>query len=192
MNNEQYNGKITAFSLLPNGSGAVIKFTDNPIENNEPTPKEITHKVLRKPSENLYMVLRSLLGHAIYYCGWSFGKLTDKELQSRKVVDMPEFSSYTFLGFQLKGDDEDEKITIEFAKSLETGETIKLKTPGIPIASGEYVFDDILSSDLQQIINELRLFLAGKNYFVQARIMFPEPKEQDSEGEFEDELEDEL
>lgn len=184
-NNEEkplFEGKITGFDIMPKGKGAVVHFTDNPVEAGEVTYKELSHKVYRKPSENLSTMLRALLGHAIYYNGWSFGKLTDKELKSRKVVDMPEFKDYAFKGFTIQGDGEDEKLIIKFAKSCAGDEIVGLVTPPIKIAAGEYVYDDILASDLEKVIDEVKLYLAGKNYFVQAKIEFPEPN-QDEEVE---------
>lgn len=181
--NLPYEGKITGFDLLPKGQGAVVNYTDNPIENGEPTYKELIEKVHRRPSENLTTILRALIGHAIYYCGWSYGKLTEKELKSRKVVDMPEFESYQFKGFSIKGDGEEEKIIVKMTKVCAGDEVISIVTPPIPIAAGEYVYDDVLASDLQNVIEQIQLFISGKNYFVQAAIEFPQPVEESEEDE---------
>lgn len=171
------NGKITGFDLLPEDKGAKVFYTDNVMEENEYTYKEYSVKVERQPSDNLKTILRTLVGHAIYSLGLSNGKLGEAEFKSRKVVDMPVFKDFKFLGFKISGDAEEEKLIIKMKLRDINDQEVPLTSGKIGMADGTYVYDELLASDMEQVIKEVKSFIAGKNYWIQTSMQFPEQKE---------------
>lgn len=169
-------GKIIGITLMPKEKGAIVLFTDNPEECGSITPKEYTVKVHRRISSNLETVLNCLIGHAIYFGGFSNNKLEEKEFKSRKVLSMPEFKNYSFKSFKLSGNGEKEKVSIVFEKRTIDGDSFKVSIPAIPFADGTYLYEDFLASDLQSAIQEVRSFINGKNYF-QGEFNFDEKEE---------------
>lgn len=168
------NGKIIGFDLLPKDKGAKIFYTDNVMEADEYTYKEYSVKVERKISGNLETILRTLVGHAVYNLGLSNGKLGEPEFKSRKVVDMPVFKDFKFAGFKLVGDGEDEKLIVKMKLKDINDQEVPLTTGKIGMADGTYLYEEILASDMEQVIKELKSFIEGKNYFLQTKIEFPE------------------
>lgn len=167
------NGKIMGFDLLPKNKGAKIFYTDNVIEAGESTYKEYSVKVERQPSENLETILRTLVGHAIYVLGLSNGNLGEKEFKSRKVVDMPVFKDFKFAGFKIAGDGEDEQLIVKMKLKNINDEEVAISSGKIGVADGTYAYEELLSSDLDQVITEVKSFIEGTNYYVQAKIEFP-------------------
>lgn len=168
------NGKIIGFSLPPNRKGAKISFVDNVMEQGEYTTKEYTLKVDRQVSNNFYTILRALVGHAIYNLGLADGKIAEKELKERRIVDMPKFKQFRFKGFKLSGDAEDEKIVVQMDISNINDEMIPVNSGKIGVADGKYAFEDILVHDLDAVIEEAHKFIQGTNYYKQAELPFPE------------------
>lgn len=168
------NGKIIGLEIKP--KFVLVNFTSNEVEQGEITPKEYTVKVHRNPSDELVTAVNILLGHAIYFCGLDNGKLGEKELNNRKIIDMPAFRDYEFKGFYLKGDDEDEKLVIKITKKAKNDSEFPINVPGIGIADGTYLYDEVLAEDLDGVITEVRSFIEGKNYYVQGKLNFEEEK----------------
>lgn len=169
----EINGKITGIDLMPKDKGVTVYYTDNVEEHGENTYKEYNVKVFRQPSDNLKTILRTLVGHAIYCLGLSNGKLGENEFKSRKVVDMPIFKKFKFSGFSIKGDGEDEKLVVKMKLEDINHEEVALNSGKIGIADGTYAFEDLLASDMDQVIEEVRNFISGNNYHVQGVIDFP-------------------
>lgn len=168
------NGKIIGFTLLPKNKGAKIQFTDNVLEQGEVTTKEFQVKVDRSISDEFYTILRSLIGHAVYNLGLSDGKIGEKELKERRIVDMPKFKQFRFKGFKISGDDEDEKVVVQMEIRNINDELIPISSGKVAIADGSYAFEDILAHDLDAVIDETRKFIEGRNYYKQAELPFPE------------------
>lgn len=177
------DGKITGFEVLPKGKGAVVRYTDNVIEDGEMTYKEYVAKVERKPSSDVSTIMRVLLGHGLYNLGMTDGVLTEKDFKSRKIVDAPEFKHVRFKGFTISGDGEDEKVSIKMEITCKNDEVVALTSGKIAIADGSYVYDDLLASDLEQAIAEVNSFIEGENYYKEAELPFP-----DAKAKVEDEL----
>lgn len=170
------DGKIIGFDLLPKGKGATITYTDNVEEHGELTYKEHKTKVERRPSHQLETILRSLVGHAVYTLGLSNDKLKEKEFKSRKIVDMPEFKKFSFSGFKIFGDAEEEKVLIKLKLKNINDEAVPLNSGKIAIADGSYLFEEFLAGDMEDVIEEVKSFVAGNNYYKEPELPFPDQK----------------
>lgn len=173
------NGKIIGLEIKP--KFVLVNFTSNEVEAGEITPKEYTVKVHRAASDQLVTALNILLGHAVFFCGLDNGKIGEKEIKNRKIIDMPAFRDYEFKGFSLKGDDEDEKLIIKMTKKAKNDSEFPINVPGIGIADGTYLYDEILAEDLDSVIIEVRSFIEGKNYYVQGSLDFSEKESEQTE-----------
>lgn len=157
--------KLLGFAIT--SKGAVITHTTNQEEAGENTFKSHKINVERVPSDKLKMALRVLLGHALLKCGFTEGKILEKEINSRKVVDMPAFKAYNVESFSIKGDGDDEKLAMSISKTLKSGEVININVPPILIADENYPFHSQIAQDIDTAIKECWDYEAGKNYFIQ-------------------------
>lgn len=169
-------GKIIGLDLKPNF--VVVTHTSNDVEAGQVTPKDHTTKVYRKPSDELVTSLRVMLSHALIYCKMDNNKIGEKELKSRKIVDMPEFRGFEVTGFKISGDNEEEKIQIKLSKECKNDEVISFGSPKIAIHDGTYPYDFLLGEDLGSLIEEVTTFIEGKNYYVQGALDLQPAKEE--------------
>lgn len=176
----EINGKITGIDLMPKDKGVTVYYTDNVEEHGENTYKEYNVKVFRQPSDNLKTILRTLVGHAIYCLGLSNGKLNEPEFKSRKIVDMPVFKNFRFSGFKINGDGEEEKLIVKMKLEDINHQEVALTSGKIGIADGTYAFDELLASDMDQVIEEVKNFIKGENYYRQTALEFPKEEKKKS------------
>lgn len=158
-------GKILSFKH--SAKGGKVVFTDNMMEQGEDTFKKITLEVSREPSSSMKISLRTLLTHALVFYGLDGGKLQEKEVKARKVVDLPEFKKYDVTGFVISGDEEEEKISVQLEYTSIRGDKIAMVCKGIPTRSEAYEHSMYLAQDLDTLIEEVVKFVDGENYEVQ-------------------------
>lgn len=159
------HSKLLSFKLT--NKGAQITFTENVEEEKELTYKEHGLKIERQPSEKLKIALRTLLTHALIKCELTEGKIKEKEVNSRKAVDMPCFKGYSVEGFSIKGDAEDEKLSLKISKTTSKGDVFSIAVPDILIVDENNPFENQLAEDLDNVIKECIDYKNGVNYFVQ-------------------------
>lgn len=174
-------GKIISFTRLKNNKGVKVSYTENVLEDGSNTLKEKTVKINRAPSDNLNIILNSLSSHLIYSLGLDNDKLKEKEFKNRRIVDMPEFEKFKVVGYDLKGDFEDEKVCISAEIKSRGGAMIPIKSPYIPLQSGHYQYEDILRDDMTSIRKEVEKYLEGNNYAT----LFNQEEEQEEVEEHE-------
>lgn len=161
--------------------GADVRYSETVEEHGEETSKEHTSKISRKPSGKLTTLLHVLLGHALVWANLDEEKIGEKELGSRKIVDMPKFKGWDVKGFSVSGSGENETLSIDLLRTNLHGTEFKFKVDKIPVQGG-YQFDTILGADLSNLVNEVKLFIEGENYWVQGNL-FAAPKEENKSKE---------
>lgn len=176
----EITGKIISFKKTK--KGAVAVFTDNPEEAGEPTFKHVTHKVERNISDTFDNQLRTLLGHALIFLNLDNKKLTEKEMKSRKSVDMAAFKIFKVTGFTIIGDGEDEKVKINLEIHTDRGDVAPLVTPAIALVDEGYEYCDLLAQDMDDVIAEVHKYLDGNNYYVQGDLFKQEEEQETKDG----------
>ena len=166
-------GKI--LSLEVGKKTTKVVYTINEMVDGANVYKKRTEEIDRKPSSGMAIIFRSLLGHALFHADLSNGKLTEKEMKSRKVVDMPHFKSYNILKIAITGDGEEEAISFKIEKQTITGATYPINIPKLFIAAGVYPFEMEVAKDLDDLIKEVRSFINNENFSPE---LFDQPKEE--------------
>ena len=167
------DGKI--LSLEVGKKSTKVVYTINEMVDGKNVYKKRTDEIDRKPSSEMAIIFRSLLGHALFHAGLSNGKLGEKEMKSRKVVDMPFFKSYEILKIQITGDGEEEAISFKVQNETVAGSTYPINIPKLFIAAGIYPFEMEVAKDLDDLVKEIRSFIENKNF---SPDLFDQPKEE--------------
>lgn len=156
-------GIIKSFSYT--SKGAQVKYTVNPEELGDYTPKEISLKVDRKPSDTLNMMVRSLLSHALIVSGLDTD-FTEDDIKKRSIADNIKHKGYQVKSFTISGDNEKEAIQFNLTLLTQKGAETEIKTPKIfinlDIAKYEYVKH--LRDDLANVFEEIYSFIDGEAY----------------------------
>lgn len=133
-------------------------------EQGSETEKERVEKVYRNASSNLHNIVKTLLGHALIITNFSNGKLNEKDMKARKVVDMPAFQDMEIKGFYITKDGDDREIEFLIEKTNLFGKSLTFKTGKVQIVSQKYIYSDLLKEDVDNCINEIAKFQKGTNY----------------------------
>ena len=176
-------GKITSFQLTKDG--AKVSFTDNVIEQGENTVKEHVLKVHRRISDTFRTQLRTLLGHGLLISSIATDKdIDDKSMKNRKIVDMPKYSNYGIIGFKSKKDEDEEEISIIMSIQPELGGEIIVTVPFILLYSEQYPHTELLRQDFEQVLEEVKNYIKGDNYYIQGDLFKSPTEEVEQEDEF--------
>lgn len=145
--------------------GAEIIFKSNSVIKDQAVQDGNRLTRSREPHPDLLKALKALVPHYLLITGLNPIEIDADYLQKRTILteENEQIKSFTIYGFSLTGEGDSEGVVLLGKKKTPAGKTIAIPAPGEGL-SGEkgYQHKDILSEDLNEVIEELEAYIGGK------------------------------
>lgn len=173
-----YQGKLKSITVKKDK--AIIEYTDNIKAEGVQhyIPQVIKKTVDHAVSERFENIMRSFLGHGLVHLGLNCSSLTKEAMASRKCVDMNEFKNFNVTSLKFNGDGESSVVVIGLTWTTPEGAVVAINVPPLKTENGGYVFEEVLSHDLDNVEEEAKMYLANKNYLGQQIELFAGEEDQ--------------
>lgn len=143
------------------------------------------------PHSSLNKSFKNLLPHAMLICDINVTKVDESYLVQRKVHVDPKLAGYECIGFEIKGDDDEQKIVLFVRKKTNLG-PVEFKTPAVHThgQKAKYPYAAQLSESIDDAVEKVQEYIDGVDITSdQVSLDFDNPQEEEEENEDESEFE---